>query len=498
MNSMNPTNTSAVRGRRSAVVFISAAVCGLLSAVAPLPEALAADWSGFLDASFRLWEQDHIDELVKTSPANRCYFAAPSQNGLDPYLVLRPAVKIRAFGFLEAGLGLDSGELSYRAFDDGGFTARAKNTYFLNQADLRAFLFPDGWLSLHGGFWTVQSAGGYLVDYPLLGFEAEGDLDIPLAFPLNFWVRGHKVDSEKFFDPEKKSFLLEGGLGYALGAKGKAKVFYDYFSDPDNFFKDLLNPVLKRVLAQRFGNAYQQLLNQFGDLIQDSSTHLHYLGASVEKERGVFSGRGLFVYEFGGMDLSGQVPRVLGGGTRDFSVSVPIRGELLDVSLGVRPHRKIRLGGEFFWSSGDGFKNLKPDDTSGHGQKINGFFSIIPQITVTNLFFNGGISQNLFAGSSQASGIDGHGVLAPVFSVSADPARKLSLDFLAALLLAQEGRINGGSRYGEEFDLTFNYRIKKAFSALLEGDILFPGDYFPAASDPVWRVSAGADYRFEF
>ena len=487
----------------SRLTFFWAAVGGLLSAVVLCPlRGQAADWSGSVDASFRLLDQGHLDELVKTSPANRFYFAAPSQNGLDPYLVLRPAGKLKALGFLEAGLGLDSGEVSSRAFDHGDFTSRAKNTYFLNQADLRAFLFPDGWFSLHGGFWTVQSAGGCLVDYPLLGLEAEGDLDIPLAVPLNFWVRGHKVDSEKIFDPDQKSFLLEGGVGYALGPKGKAKVFYDYFSDPDNFFKDLLNPVLKRVLAQRFGNVYQQLLDQFGDLIQNSSTHLHYLGASVEKEHGVFSGRGLLVYEFGGMDLSGQVPRVLGGGTRDFSVSLPIRGELLDVSLGVRPHQKIRLGGEFFWSSGDGFKNLKPDQAGGgqkiSGQKINGFFSIIPQITVTNLFFNGGISQNLFAGSSQASGIDGHGVLAPVFSLSADPARKLSLDFRAALLLAQEGRTGGGSRYGEEFDLTFNCRVRKGLSALLESDILFPGNYFPAGSDPVWRVSAGIDYRFEF
>jgi len=459
--------------------------------------ALAADLSGSVDASFRLLEQDHLDELVKTSPANRFYFSAPAQNGLDPYLVLRPAAKLKTLGFLEAGLGLDSGELSYRAFDEGDFTARAENTYFLNQAYLRAFLFPDGWLSLRGGFWPVSSADGFLIDYSLLGFEAEGDLDIPFAFPLSFWVRGHKVDSEKFFDPDKKSFLLEGGIGYALGPKGKAKVFYDYFSDPDNFFKDLLNPLLARVLGQRFNDDYRLLLEQFGDLIRESSNRLHYLGASVEKEHGVFSGRGLFVYQFGEMDVSGEVPLPLRPGTREFSENLPIRGQLLDVSLGVRLHRKLRLGGEFFWSSGDGFKNMKPDQT-GAGMEINGFFSIIPQIAVTSLFFNGGISQNLFTGSSQASGIDGRGVLAPVFSVSADPARKLALDFKAALLLAQEGRVNGGSRYGEEFDLTFNYRIRKTLSALLEGDILFPGDFFPAGTDPVWRVSAGADYRFEY
>lgn len=483
----------------------------LLSAVGGLRSAVAADLSGSLDASFRLLEQDHLDELVKTSPLNRNFFAAPDQNGFDPYLVLRPAAKLKALGFLEAGLGLDSGELSYRSFDQGDFTARAKNTYFLSQADLRAFLFRDGWLSLRGGFWNVNSAGGFLVDYPLLGFEAEGDLDIPLAFPLNFWVRGHKVDPEKFFDPDKKSFLLEGGVGYGLGAKGKAKVFYDYFSDPNNFFKDLLNPALSRDLLRRFQvqhpllyDAYRKALDDLsasGGLIQESSDHLHYLGASVEKEHGIFSGRGLFIYQFGEMDVSGRVPvyRVLQKAveTVDFSQSVPIRGELLDISLGLRPHRKLRLQGEFFWSSGDGFKDLGLDQPQG-SHEINGFFSIIPQITVTNLFFNGGISQNLFAGSSQASGIDGHGVLAPVFSIQADPARRLSLDFVAALLLAQEGRNNGGSRYGEEFDLTLNFRVLKALSALLEGDILFPGDYFPAGSDPVWRVSAGADYRFEF
>jgi hypothetical protein len=460
-------------------------------------DARAADLSGSVDASLRLLGQDHVDELTKTSQANRLFFSAPAQNGFDPYLVLRPAVKLKALGFLEAGLGLDSGELSWRAFDGGDFTARAENTYLLSQADLRAFLFPDGWLSLRAGLWTVESASGFLVDYPLLGFEAEGDLDVPLALPLNFWVRGHKVDSEKFFDPDKKSYLLEAGAGYGLGAKGKARIFYDYFSDPDNFFKDILNPVMTRVLGQRFGDAYQLRLLDFGDLIRESSNRLHSLGASVEKAHGAFSGRGLFAYQFGEMDISGEIPLPLRQGTREFSEEVPTRGELLDIFLGVRPHRKIRLGGEFFWSSGDGFRNLKPDE-SGGGQKIYGFFSIIPQIAVTSLFFNGGISQNLFSGSSQASGIDGHGVLAPVFSIQADPARRLSLDFVAALLLAQEGRNHGGSRYGEEFDLTASWRARKELSILLEGDILLPGDYFPAGSDPVWRVSAGADCRFEY
>ena len=507
----NPSPSfTAVGRRRSAVSFIFTVVCGLWSAVVICPlrfvlcalllifcpvRARAADWSGSVDTSFRLLDQDHLDELVSTSPANRFYFAPPAQNGFDAYAVLRPAVKLR-LGFLEAGLGLDTGDISYHAIDDGQLADRAKNTYFLERAEFQAFLFHSGWLSLRGGFWPVNSASGYLVSYSLLGFEAEGDLDIPLAFPLNFWIRGNKVDPEKFFDPDQKCFLVEGGAGYALGRKGRLKVFYDYFSDPDNFFKDLLNPILERALTQRFGEAYRQLLEGFGGVIKESSDRLHYLGASVEKEIGAFSGRGILIYQFGEMDLSGEVPR-LRQAPLEFSEQVPIRGELLDISLGLRPHRKIRLEGGIFWSSGDGFRKLKPEQ-AGAGLEINGFFSILPQITKTNLFFNGGISENLFTGAAQASGIDGHGVMAPVISASLDPLRRLSLDFTGALLLAQEGRVNGGSRYGEEFDLTLSYRPLRELSGLFEGDILFPGDFFPAGSDPVWRLSAGADYRFEF
>ena len=155
---------------------------------------------GSVGSSFRILGQDNVDELNQSSFLNRYFFSTPAEDGMRYYLVVRPEVLLEG-DFLGAGLGLSSGEISKQSIEDDELSDRARGTFFLERADLQVFLFPDGWMSLRGGLWSVRSGEGFLVDYPLLGFEVEGDLDLPASFPLSFWARANKVDFEQLIDP---------------------------------------------------------------------------------------------------------------------------------------------------------------------------------------------------------------------------------------------------------------------------------------------------------
>lgn len=457
-----------------------------------------ADLTGSIASSLRIQVQENVDETIQSSLLNRQFFTAPDEDGGRIYAVIQPEAVLNVGGVLDAGLGFNSGELSYQAIDGGDLASQAESTFFLQRADVQVYLFREGWASIRGGFWNATSAEGFILDYPLPGIELEGDLDIPMSVPFSFWARLNKVNLEQLSDPGRRSYLVDLGSGYAFSARSEIRASYHYFHDPDNYFRDLMNPILTahilrevntgrlRWLGQEFINLLQQGLVE---VIEESSSYFHYVRISGATSFRRIRADGILIYQWGEIDLSLISPLP--------SEVIPVRGYLADGNISYLPGPKYSLRAGCYASSGDGFRNLGLEVT-GEDREIVGFFSILPLITKTNLFFNGGISENLFAGSALASGIDGYGVIAPNIVFRADLTRGWGIACTGALLRAQEEKPSRGSWYGEEIDLSLSYYFKRSVMGLIEVDILFPGDFFPAGQEVVYRVAAGLDYRFDF
>ncbi len=165
-------------------------------------------------------------------------------------------------------------------------------------------------------------------------------------------------------------------------------------------------------------------------------------------------------------------------------------GQLAHLRLRARAGREIELGGFFLFLSGD----LPPSEKARLGlpARYGGFLGIAPFITDTNIFFNGGVAESFAARQATAPGVNGRGVIAPGVTASWDPVRALAFDARAAYLVAPEVGPFGGRLYGPEVDLEVTWSPLSWLRFAVEGDALFPGDFF-AGRAPVTKVVVGVD-----
>jgi hypothetical protein len=165
-------------------------------------------------------------------------------------------------------------------------------------------------------------------------------------------------------------------------------------------------------------------------------------------------------------------------------------GQLAHLRLRARAGREIELGGFFLFLSGD----LPPSEKARLGlpARYGGFLGIAPFITDTNIFFNGGVAESFAARQATAPGVNGRGVVAPGVTASWDPVRALAFDARAAYLVAPEVGPFGGRLYGPEVDLEVTWSPLSWLRFAVEGDALFPGDFF-AGRAPVTKVVVGVD-----
>ena len=165
-------------------------------------------------------------------------------------------------------------------------------------------------------------------------------------------------------------------------------------------------------------------------------------------------------------------------------------GQLAHVAMRTSVGRDVELGGFFLYLSGD----LPPTQKARLGlpERYGGFLGIAPYVTLTNIFFNGGVAETFAARQATAPGVNGRGVIAPGLTASWDPLRSVGLDLRAAWLFADESGPFGGRSYGPEVDLEVSWSPLEWLRFALEADALVPGNFFPGG-DPVTKVVLGVD-----
>ena len=118
------------------------------------------------------------------------------------------------------------------------------------------------------------------------------------------------------------------------------------------------------------------------------------------------------------------------------------------------------------------------------------FVGTSPFWNYTGLFFNGGIQQNLYPGSTQAAGVNGHGV------VGGGPSVEFSIEGLLAELrtaalwaMTPSPLSNSNGRfYGFETDLSIEWQATPWLRLSSEVDVLALGNFFSGADLAVRAV----------
>jgi hypothetical protein len=122
------------------------------------------------------------------------------------------------------------------------------------------------------------------------------------------------------------------------------------------------------------------------------------------------------------------------------------------------------------------------------------FLGVNPWVTVTNLFFRGGLSENFTSRQATAPGVNGRGVIAPGLDVVLDLGRDVDLLARAAWLRAEDDGPWGGRTYGTEVDLTATWEPAPWLAFGAEFDVLLGGDFF-GGGRPVYKTVLAVDFR---
>jgi hypothetical protein len=298
------------------------------------------------------------------------------------------------------------------------------------------------------------------------------------------------------------SVLLSVHADYLPGLFEHAGVFAAYFRDRANAVVELFRGSLAEPSVVRLDNSalgQAAYINESRRLVLEldqplnGSADLGWAGTS-----GAISISGVKL-EFTGALAFGQltIPNVTMTNVTGVRIATDTQyranslfGELAHLRLRCPFGSAFELGGFFVFLSGDQPPMLKA--VEGLAARYGGFLGVSPYVTDTNIFFNGGISESFAARQATAPGVNGRGVIAPGLTVSIDPFANFGIDARAAYLVAPTVGPFGGRVYGPEVDLELTYALSSLITLAAEGDVLFPGDFFPAGP-AVTKLVLGVD-----
>lgn len=448
-------------------------------------------------------------------------------------------------------------ELSQDAFDGERVQARARNTFFVDEAYLRYSRWDD-WRTLAAGRQRLRLADGFVHDDYQTTLRAGADFDLAGWAPLAADVQAAKIegehldesgagawDAEGLFDPSESAYLAEVSLAYPISMLESVRLSYARFEERDGYFADLFNPsvgdiVLARSAAEtarrlpgiveyvagecrrRFGAATeecvvrgsdlvlgQMALKQYGEIVAPAyagpigggRSFLNYAVLDGRKFLGKLTAAWTVVGQWGRVTLTDISPVLRRETAQGFQplpdrIDFPAVGLLGYGVLAYEPAPAWRLRAHYLFSSGD-----VPGADLLSGETYQSFIGVRPYVTLTNIFFSGGISENLRTGSLSPSGYYGHGVYAPVLDALWAPRDDLSVSVTGAYLHAQrdpapsEGAGRNGE-YGWEADLMAAYAPLPWLAVSVEGDYFATGDFFTGMPD-IWKAAAGLDLTFD-
>ncbi len=423
-----------------------------------------------MQAGFYLGQRYRTEENLPGDPSAR---EEPSSRTL-----------YQANAVLDLGLGwqslgtvacvLDTGELSEETIQDGSLeNDRTEDAFFREGYFESSFLDTSG-VAFKVGQQHMVSGDSFILDDFLLAGQAGLDLHAMGMLPLEFYGSVTRV--------EGSSLYFQIRAVHPFSPYETVNLSVGWLNDTEGFLADILNE------AGSDGRDRPGAGFWF-----ESEADLFWVSLSVRKVFSAFRVSTTAILDAGNFVWSGADER-----GRRVESEFDALGYLVDFVLGRNLTERLDVEVFCLMASGD-------DDPLGslrNGETLTAYLAIVPFVTRLNLFFNGGIDENLSSRSMGIAGRTARGYGVPGVTVRYSVLDNLQAVCKAAYLfaVASPPKVSSGRVYGWETDLMGVWDIGRHVCLSLEADLFMPGSFFElddrSAPDPAYRIMGGLDLYF--
>jgi hypothetical protein len=369
---------------------------------------------------------------------------------------------------------LDSGELSENTIQDGTLENDRSEDAFFQEGYFESYFLDAKGVAFKVGQQHFVSGESYILDDFLLAGQVGLDLHAMLDLPWELYGSVTRVEGSSLY------FQLRAVHPFTIYEKLSLSV--GWLHDTEGFLAD----ILQGTVARNPGSPGAGFTFQSGG-------EIFWVALSAQKVVAGFRLSTVAILDVGTISWSGTDDQ-----GRKAQGEPTVLGYLIDVL--VARNLTDRLSVEVFYLMASG--EDAPLEEVRSGGTLNAYLAIVPFVTRLNIFFNGGINENL---STRSLGVAGH--TARGFGV---PGVTLRYAFLENLWMVWKGAYlfamatppeqSSGRVYGWETDLMGTWDVGKHVRLSLEADLFLPGSFFERVGrpdpDPAYRLMAGLDLYF--
>jgi len=360
-------------------------------------------------------------------------------------------------------------------------------------------------------------------------FFAALDIDLyeKMKKKLTLGLQYNTIDG--YFNSEYKSSpMITADITYKSGKAFRLSLFSTFLYDNDNAFGKIYEPFVEEFLIKSIldrGIDASRICG--GDISQcfyvNSSGYMLWGGIDLKGNLSGFHYKLTFIVNNGFMELEpyiivndqvvniykkkkmGNLVQYLkyGDGNMLYGTNIQSEGilprELSDRRLlgymafsdiGYEFSKIFDISPYFLFMSGE--NNL---EKSGY---LNSFISVKSYITLSNIFFNGGLNETASSRNFSMAGVNGRGVISPGIWLRLNLPVKMNLGVMKFYAHAES--LNKKRDYGTEIDFLTNYSLFKFMDMSLEADYFIPGDFFKVEPDGIknpFKLLLGLNLNFE-
>jgi len=369
---------------------------------------------------------------------------------------------------------LDSGELSKDTIIDGTLQNDRTEDYFFQQGYFESFFLDPYGVAFKVGQQHFVAGDSYILDDFLLAGQVGFDMHQILDLPFELYGSVVRVEGASLY------FQLKAA--HPFSTHEKISLSLGWLHDTEGFFTDIHEEIVAMLPNPPAAGVSLR-----------SSSEILWVALSMQKMLASFRVSLVGIVNTGTISLyrENRQGRIVESG-------FPVLGYLVDLQVGRDLTDRLYLELFYLMASGE-------DDMEGsilRGERLNAFVSIVPFITRTNLFFDGGINDVLSTRSFETAGTDARGFGVPGVALYYSFTEHLSAVWKGAFLFATASppETASGGVYGCETDLMGFWDLGKYLRLSFEADLFLPGDFYrrEGSPDPVpaYRIMGGLDVFF--
>ena len=371
---------------------------------------------------------------------------------------------------------LDSGDISRDTTEGSGLENDRSEDYFFQQGYFESRFLDESGIAFKVGQQHLVFGESYILDDFLLAGQVGLDLNRLFGLPWDLYGTVARIRGTAFYSQIKAVRPISPFECFSVSI--------GWLHDTEGFLAELLEDI-----ASRYPHAFPWPSRY----VLRSDADIFWLALSGNRSFRFFSLSATGIMEGGNLNIRATDPA-----GRTFRGEVPTLGYLVDIQA--EKNLTDRLSLEIFWlmASGEGH----PQEALRNGELFMPFLSIVPYITRTNIFFNGGISENLSHREFNLAGHTARGFCVPGVSVSYFFTDSVWLEAKAAYLftVVSPPPSSEGGVYGWEADLMGFWQWGEHVMFSAEADLFLPGSFFARPEspdpDPAYRIMGGIDFFF--